>query len=94
MSSDTVLDIHGQFSVSGSSDSSCSPVKYKPLLVVVWVVIADSKSVSVTTHVLVPVKSSSVFRSTLDLEFTSISNWVSWEVNSFDIEGPVVGLSA
>jgi len=83
-----VLNGDDESSVTSSSDSSGSPVKYPPLSNVVWVVVLDSESVLVVTNVLVVSDSSSVSHERFDLEFDSISQWVSWEVNSSSIKEP------
>lgn len=55
----TVLDGDGSVSVSKSSNGSGSPVEDPPLSVITWVVVLDSKSILVSTNMLVPSDSSS-----------------------------------
>jgi len=49
-----LLDRHGVVSVGNRSNGFGSPVEDPPLLVVVWVVVSDSKSEVSVTDVLVP----------------------------------------
>lgn len=83
-----VLDREDQVSVSNRSNGSGSPVEDPPLSLIVWVVVLDSKSVVSVSNVFVPSSSSVSTQSSLDLESDSISEWVSWEMNSSSVEGP------
>lgn len=89
----TLLDRHGQSSVTLSSDSSSSPVEDEPLLQVPWGVVSDSQSPLVSTDMLVVEKSSSCLHGRFDLESYSISKWVSWELDSLSIEQPTLMIS-
>lgn len=86
----TILDGHGQSSVTLSSDCSSSPVEDEPLFQVPWSVVSDSKSPLMSTDMLVIEESSSTFHSRLDLESDSISQWVSWELDTFSVELPTL----
>jgi len=56
------------------------------LLVVVWVVVLDSESEVTISDVLVPEDGSVSRHSSLDLESNSVSEWISWEVNSLSVK--------
>ena len=56
------------------------------MLVVVWVVVLDSESEITISDVLVPEDGSVSRHSSLDLESNSVSEWVSWEVNSLSVK--------
>ena len=65
------------------SDRSGSVVECPPLSSVIWVVVLDSKSVLVTSNVLRGEESSVVSHCVLDLEFNSVSQWISWDTSCF-----------
>jgi len=81
-----LLDGDGVVSVGNRSNGSGSPVEDPPLLVVVWVVVLDSKSEVSVTNVLVPDDGSVSAHSGFDLESNSAFEWISWEVNSSSVE--------
>lgn len=60
------------------SDGSSSRVENEPLSLVPWLVIVDSKSVLVSTDVLMPEEGSSRSHSSSELESVSIFKWLSW----------------
>jgi hypothetical protein len=62
------------------------------LSVVVWVVVADTESIHLVTHVFGPEESSVGLKLRLDLEFTAISDWVSVESDSLGVKFPLLGL--
>jgi len=82
------LDGDGEVSVGSRSNGPSSPVEHPPLLVAVWVVVLDSKSVLGRSNVLVPEEGSSASQLSLDLESSSVSDWVSWEVSSSGVDLP------
>lgn len=65
------------------SNRSGSVVECPPLSSVIWVVVLDSKSVLVTSDVLTSEESSVVSHGRFDLEFNSVSQWISWNSDSF-----------
>jgi hypothetical protein len=75
-------------SVSGSSDGSGSPVENKPLLVITWVVVSDSKAVLIMTNMFTPEQSSVGLHSVSDLELLAISKRVLGEVNVLSADSP------
>jgi len=77
----TVLNGDDESLVGSRSNGLGSPVEAPPLFVAVRIVILDSQSVLLSTNVFMPEQSSLGVHSSLDLESSSISNWVSWEVS-------------
>lgn len=63
-------------------------VKDPPLSHIVWIVILDSQSVLMMTNVLMPEESSSALHLGLELEFDSVVEWISWEMNSSSVNPP------
>lgn len=83
-----LLDGHGVSGVGSRSDGSGSPVEDEPLLDVVRVVVLDSESVLVGTNVLSDEQGSVGAHSRFDLELETVSEWVSWEMDSGSVEHP------
>lgn len=75
-------------SVGEWSDSSSSSIKDEPLLVVLWCIVSNSKSVLLSTNVLVPEESSEVSHSRFNLESNSIGEWLSWVSESSLVNDP------
>jgi len=85
-----VVPLNGDSHVSVviSSDRSSSPVEDPPLLRIFWIVVSDSKSVFAVSDVLMVENSSVISHDGFDLESDTISEWVSWEVDSSGISEP------
>lgn len=58
--------------------------------VVIWVVVLDSQSVLVSSNMLSVEECSLGWHSSLDLESDSVSQWVSWVLNTLLIEVPLL----
>lgn len=82
------LDGDGLVSVREGSDRFGSLVEHEPLLVVVWVSVSDSQSVLMASDMLGDDQGSVGWHGRLDLESKSVSQWVSWEVNTLLVEVP------
>ena len=85
---DSSSDTNSKVSVGKRSNSSCSPVEDPPLLVEAWVVVHDSQSVLMSSNVFMPEESSVSSHSRFDLEFDSISQWISSVVKWFSVKVP------
>jgi len=86
--SSSLLDGHDVVSVGNRSNGLSSPVEDPPLLAVIWIVVVDSKSEISVSDMLSPDNSSVSAQSGLDLESNTVSEWVSWEVNSSSVKRP------
>lgn len=84
------MDGHNHSLVSSRSNGLGSPVEDPPLFVAVWVVVLDSESVLMSTNVFMPEEGSSASHLGLDLESSSISDWVSWIRDSSGVDGPAL----
>ena len=87
------LDGNGHSSVTLSSDRSGSPVEHPPLFDVFWIVVSDSKSIVVSSNVFMVEKCSVSFHLRFDLESYTISQWISWEVNSSSVSEPILAVA-
>lgn len=89
----SVLIGQNKSSVRVGSDSLSSGIEYEPLLVVVWHGVSDSKSVLVVTNVLMSEEGSVSTHSGLDLESSSVSEWVLlWKSDTFGVNVPSLSL--
>jgi len=85
-----VLDGDCLSSVSSCSNRSCSPVNNPPLLNVFSHSVSDSQSELMSTDVFMVEEGLSSLHHRSDLELDSISQWVSWEVNSLSVNEPLL----
>lgn len=92
MASLSILVRDNLFSVSPHSNGLGSPVEDPPLSAIPWCIVSDSELVSPPVASLFSsVEWSSSRHSCSDLESSSISEWISWEVYSSGINGPFLG---
>lgn len=89
-----VLDCHNHSSVALWSDRSGSVVEDPPLFDVLWGIVSDSQSVVVCTDMLVVENSSVTSHDRFDLESNSISEWVSWELDSSIVDEELLTASS
>jgi len=79
---------HNLSSISPCSNGLCSPVEDEPLSAILRHVVSDSKSLSVVANVFMPEKCFVSTHSGFDLESDSVSERISWILDSLEVEPP------